>query len=80
MAAATTPGGMGYWLVTAAGRVRWFGDAVHYGGTADRSVPAPIVAMAATHTGGGYYLAGRDGSVYPFGDAADLGQVPGAAG
>jgi type VII secretion-associated serine protease mycosin len=69
--------GAGYWVVTADGRVRNFGQAGHFGDLAGRALPAPIVAATPTATGRGYWLAGRDGRVYAFGDARHHGDMGG---
>jgi len=69
--------GKGYWIVSADGRVRAFGQAHHYGDLAGRSLSAPIVASAGTHDGKGYWLAGADGAVYAFGDARYDGSMAG---
>jgi hypothetical protein len=72
VAIAATPTGRGYWLTSADGAVRAFGDAGALGGPA--SAPnEPVVGMAATQSGTGYWLVTADGSVFAFGDAVDHG-------
>lgn len=63
---APTPSGRGYWLVGRDGTVWGFGDAVVVGSLADRSIPRPIVGIAAAGAHG-YWLAADDGGVYAFG-------------
>jgi hypothetical protein len=65
---AATRTGKGYWVASAAGAVKNFGDAASAGALA--SAPnLPIVGMAATQSGTGYWLTAADGSVFAFGDA-----------
>jgi hypothetical protein len=65
---AASPTGRGYWLASAAGDVKAFGDATPAG--ALTSPPnLPIVGMAPTQSGTGYWLTAADGSVFAFGDA-----------
>jgi lysophospholipase L1-like esterase len=59
----------GYWLVTSAGEVLSYGDAVSYGSAHETSASGPIVSMAATHDGKGYWLVSSSGQVFSFGDA-----------
>ena len=61
----------GYWFVAADGGVFSFpaDPRRFHGSLGDRTLPAPVVAMASTATGNGYWLLGRDGKLYPFGDA-----------
>ena len=69
---AATPDHGGYLLVSAAGRVQTFGDAINRGSL--RSAPAaPIVAIAGDASGLGYWLVNADGHVYNFGDAVNRG-------
>ena len=46
-------------------------------GPRGRSLPAPVVGLAATPDAQGYWLAGADGSVYAFGTAQQLGSLAG---
>ena len=71
VAMAEAPGGKGYWVATANGKVYAFGDAKSYG-SATKPV-SPIVGMAATYDGDGYWLVAKDGAVSAFGDAANYG-------
>ena len=68
-AAATTPDGQGYWLVSRDGGVFTFGNAGFYGSMAGSPLNKPVVAMAATRTGRGYGLTASDGGVFALGDA-----------
>jgi hypothetical protein len=71
---AATPTGRGYWVASAAGAVKAFGDAPAAG--ALTSPPnLPVVGLAATPSGQGYWLAAADGGVFAFGDAAFHGAV-----
>jgi|GEM_PF-2956318 len=54
-----------------------FGSAPSLGSTADATVNAPIVGMAATPDARGYWLVGADGGVYSFGDAGYFGSLGG---
>jgi len=81
---ASTPDGMGYWLVGADGGVFNFGDAGYYGNTytlglsgltGPRPLNAPIVGIASTPDGMGYWLVGADGGVFNFGDAGYYGNT-----
>ena len=75
---ASTPDGLGYWLVGADGGVFAFGDAEFAGSMGGRSLNAPIVGMTATPDGKGYWLAAADGGVFSFGDATYAGSMGGA--
>lgn len=57
----------GYWVVTAQGNVYNHGGAPWYGSMAGKSLPAPIVGIAATPGRGGYWLVTSKGNVYNFG-------------
>src|SRR5271166_211154 len=52
-----------------------FGSAPSLGSTADATVNAPIVGMAATPDGGGYWLVGADLGIFAFGDAVFAGSL-----
>jgi len=69
--------GKGYWIVSADGLVRAYGQAHFYGDLRGRHLSAPIVASARTHDGKGYWLVGADGAVYAFGDARSYGSMAG---
>ena len=69
---AATPSGPGYWVVSAAGAVKAFGEAVAAGGLDSRPA-VPVVGTAATPSGKGYWLMAADGKVFAFGDAVDHG-------
>ncbi|ACU54880.1 hypothetical protein Afer_1977 [Acidimicrobium ferrooxidans DSM 10331] len=81
---ASTPDGMGYWLVGADGGVFAFGDAEYMGNTytdgltglgGAHPLAAPIVGIASTPDGMGYWLVGADGGVFAFGDAHYMGNT-----
>jgi protocatechuate 3,4-dioxygenase beta subunit len=72
---AETPGGQGYWLVTAKGQVFAFGDARYYGSTGKLHLARPIVGMAATPDGKGYWLVASDGGIFNYGDARYYGST-----
>jgi hypothetical protein len=74
---ASTPNGLGYWVVAADGGVFAFGDAVFEGSTGAIHLNAPVVGMAATPDGRGYWLAAADGGVFAFGDAVFKGSTGG---
>jgi hypothetical protein len=64
---ASTADGRGYWIASANGTVRNFGDAPALG---DFTVPnQSMVAISASPDHRGYWLVDRNGSVHPFGDA-----------
>jgi hypothetical protein len=69
---AATPTGGGYWVASAAGAVKNFGDAVAAGALTSHP-NLPVVGIAASPSGAGYWLAAADGGVFAFGDAAYQG-------
>jgi hypothetical protein len=71
---AATPDGRGYYLASADGTVRAFGDAVFHGGLVGQHLAAPIVAVAVDPATGGYWLLGGDGGVFAF-DAPFFGST-----
>jgi subtilisin family serine protease/ribosomal protein L24E len=71
--------GIGYWVVTADGRVRSFGYAASYGDLSESRIAAPVVAASRTKSGKGYYLALANGAVYGFGDAKYYGGMSGSS-
>ncbi|HEY1832137.1 MAG TPA: L,D-transpeptidase family protein [Acidimicrobiales bacterium] len=72
---ASTPGGLGYWIVASDGGVFSFGNAQFWGSTGAIALNKPIVGMAATPDGGGYWLVASDGGVFAFGDAQFWGST-----
>jgi hypothetical protein len=74
---ASTPSGLGYWLVASDGGIFTFGDAVFRGSTGAVVLTKPIVGMAAS--GGGYWLVGSDGGIFTFGDAVFYGSTGASA-
>jgi hypothetical protein len=77
VAMAKAPGGKGYWLASASGRVYPIGAAKDYGSLAPgKLAPAnPVVAMARTAGGRGYWLVTAKGGVFSFGDAGFHGSL-----
>lgn len=63
------PGGSGYWLASADGKVYAFGGARYFGDASNLPLRKPIVGIVATPDGGGYWLVAADGGVFSFGDA-----------
>jgi hypothetical protein len=72
---ASTPDGLGYWLVGADGAVYNYGDALFFGSMRGTRLNQPIVAMATTPDGGGYWLVATDGGIFAFGDAGFYGST-----
>ena len=77
VASASTPDGLGYWLVASDGGVFSFGDAGYYGSTGAMTLNKPIVGMAASQDGLGYWLVASDGGIFSFGDATYYGSAAG---
>ncbi|MGO9912323.1 MAG: Ig-like domain repeat protein, partial [Acidimicrobiales bacterium] len=76
---ASTPTGLGYWLVTQGAHVYPFGDAKTY--SADSGTPtASIVAIVPTADGKGYWLMADNGTVWRYGDAANYKDKTGLTG
>ena len=76
---ASTPDGLGYWLVTQGAVVYPFGDAKKYS-AGQSGTPPSIVAIVPTADGQGYWLVGDNGTVWRYGDAASYGQKTGVKG
>ena len=74
VAGAPSPGGDGYWLVSAGGSVYSFGSAGFYGSAPPASPGASpdVAGIAATPSGKGYWLVSTSGQVFNFGDAPAL--------
>ena len=72
---ASTPDGLGYWLVASDGGVFNYGDAAFYGSTGGTHLNKPIVGMASTPDGLGYWLVASDGGIFSYGDAAFYGST-----
>lgn len=71
VAFAQTPGGRGYWLVSADGGVFTYGDARFFGSMAGKPLAAPVIGIAPRLTTGrvaGYVLLAADGGCFNFGD------------
>jgi hypothetical protein len=73
---AATSSGNGYWVVSADGAVRGYGDGVALGSASGLGAHR-AVDVAGTRTGLGYWVATDDGQVKPFGDAGALGSLAG---
>ena len=67
--------GLGYWLLSANGRVSAYGDAVNYGSTEAMRLNAPAVRLEPTRSGKGYWIQAADGGIFTFGDAAFYGST-----
>lgn len=72
---AATPGGGGYWLLSAVGTVVGYGDAGAFGEPAAARHQGRYVAMAATPDGGGYWAVSAGGTVVAEGDARFFGSA-----
>ena len=73
---ATTPDGLGYWVVTTTGSVTSFGDAVFLGDTST----ANVAGIASLPDGTGYWIVTKSGVVHGFGQAtAYPGRLPAGA-
>jgi len=72
---AGTSSGRGFWLTTAEGDVRPYGDARSYGSMRGHGLTRPIVGIAATPDGRGYWLVATDGGIFGFGDARFYGST-----
>jgi YVTN family beta-propeller protein len=72
---AETPGGLGYWSLTPAGKLSEHGNAGNFGSENLGKLNAPIVAISSTSNGEGYWLASSDGGVFNFGDATFHGSL-----
>ena len=77
MGIASTPTGLGYWLVGADGGIFAFGDAEFRGSTAGMRLNQPVVDMVNTPTAHGYWLLANDGGLFAFGDAQFHGSTAG---
>ncbi len=75
VAMASTPGDLGYWLVSRGGSPASFGDAAKIAGPTSN---APVVG-AADATAGGYWWAASDGGVFALGTASFFGSMGGTA-
>ena len=74
--AATRDGG-GYWVVSSAGAVESFGDAVSYGDMSNSVLNQSMVGTAPTPDGRGYWLDAADGGIFAYGDAGFFGSTGG---
>jgi hypothetical protein len=77
VAMASTPSGVGYWLVARDGGVFAYGDARFFGSTGDLQLNRPVVGMAPSPTANGYWFVATDGGIFAYGDAAFLGSTGG---
>jgi hypothetical protein len=76
VAVASTPDGLGLYLVDAQGTVSVRGNAVFHGDMTGRRLNAPIVGIAVDESTGGYWLVAKDGGVFAF-DAKYRGSMAG---
>jgi hypothetical protein len=76
-ATAATPGGLGWWALTANGTLSAHGNAADLGSENGVTLNAAVMAINSTSTGNGYWLAASDGGVFTFGDARFLGSMGG---
>jgi glucose/arabinose dehydrogenase len=72
-----TPGGNGYWIALADGRVLPFGDAAALGSLAGSPPATPVVDLEARGDGAGYWLVTSAGVVSAFGSAVHHGDLTG---
>jgi hypothetical protein len=77
-AVAGSADGGGYWVLTADGGIRSYGDAVFLGSAAGDIADRRAVDLAAHPSQPGYWLVTDDGHVRAFGAARDFGSAPGA--
>ena len=75
MATLTGSGTSGYWVLSATGLVKPFGDASFYGQMLGLPLNAPMVSITATPNGDGSWMLGRDGGVFTVGNAAFYGST-----
>ena len=71
---ASTPSGLGYWLVARDGGIFAFGDARYFGSGAGKGF-GTIVGMASSPDGAGYWMSNTIGQVFKFGDAPYFGDL-----
>ncbi|HWD55761.1 MAG TPA: hypothetical protein VG346_11600 [Acidimicrobiales bacterium] len=74
-AVASTPDGMGYWVLDSDGDVTPYGTAGSYGSLLGRTLNAPPVGLAATPDGKGYWIVASDGGIFAYGDAGFYGSA-----
>src|SRR5256714_15507239 len=74
---ASTPSGLGYWLVASDGGIFAFGDAGFYGSTGSIRLNKPIVGIAPTQDGLGYWLVATHGGIFALRGAAFRGSAGG---
>jgi hypothetical protein len=68
-------GTSGYWVLSATGLVRPFGDASFYGQMQGLPLNAPMVSITASPNGDGSWMLGRDGGVFTVGNASFYGST-----
>ena len=66
---ASTPTGLGYWLVASDGGIFSYGDAKFHGSTGNIMLNKPIVGMTSSPSGHGYWFVAADGGIFSYGDA-----------
>jgi len=74
---ASTPSGLGYWLVGYQGGIASCGDASFYGDSLRGLSDPARVGIATTPDGKGYWVVAEDGGVFSFGDAPFYGSMGG---
>ena len=72
---ASSPDGLGYWMVASDGGIFAFGDAHFWGSMGGMHLNKPVVGMVG-NTLGGYWLVASDGGVFSF-DATFYGSLGG---
>ena len=73
----TGTGTIGYYQVSATGKVASFGDAKPFGDASAVPLNSPIVGIAQTGDDGGYWLVASDGGIFNYGDAGFFGSAGG---
>jgi hypothetical protein len=68
-------GSIGYYIASATGAVRNFGDAQSFGDASNLPLNHPIVGIAQTGDNGGYWLVASDGGIFTYGNAQFYGST-----
>ncbi|MCU1379764.1 MAG: transglycosylase [Acidimicrobiales bacterium] len=74
---AASPSGGGYWVLTADGGVRAYGDATYIGSAANDHLAHPAADLAAHPSGKGYWMTTSNGEVRAYGYARQYGSLVG---
>lgn len=72
---ASSPKGIGSWVVTEDGQVQIVGNVLSYGSVPPRRAKNKVVGIASDESGTGYWIATSTGKVYGFGDAKSRGSI-----